>query len=165
MATNWHNSDQLYIKFGPNEATPAKVGSLKTFGPVRTIEFTLLLTALTDAAAIVDDHIKLPKYAQVETIEIVNEVAATSGGSATLRIGQIDADRASNGDDDSFVADAALATFNAAGERNLIVSGGTGAGVGFGPIFSKSVYLTASYETAAFTAGKLKVRLNYRLTQ
>jgi hypothetical protein len=162
--STWQNNDGLFVKFGTREATPSKVGDVKTFGPLQTLELTLTMTELTDTNAIISDAAKLPKNVLIQSIELLPTVAITSGGSAVLDIGLIDNDRSSNHDDDALIAAHAIASHNAVGEWTNIILGGTGAGVQFGVVTTKNTYITAGFDTAAYTAGKLKIRINYLFT-
>lgn len=165
MATNWHNSDQLYIKFGPNEATPAVVGSYRSAGAIRgVVEIDLDLTTLTDTAAIINDTCKLPDGAIIESIETIALEAAT-GSSSVLDLGVIDEDRASNGNDDALIAAAPVADWGTVGNRVVYTQGSDEHGDLVGTILTKSLYITASYDTAAFDTGRLKLRINYTMTE
>lgn len=166
MSTNWHNSDELYIKFGANEATVSVAGDQPKKGGNHVLEFNIAdLTTLADTNAIINSTAKLPDGALIERIVVTNTTAATSGGSAVLDIGTIDNDRSSNGDDDSLLAALPIASFNTIGERSEYVVGTTYAGALVGTILTKDVYITVGYDTAAFTAGALKIRIEYFLTE
>ena len=158
----WYNSDGLYVKFGTETDTSVKAGEYRTNGPQRMIELTITaMTALGTAAAIQDDVTVVPKNARIEKVEIVTTTAVTSGGAAVLNIGLIRTDRTTELDYDGFVAAAALATFNAAGETVTITNGATGAGALVGTTLAYNGLLTADYDTAAFTAGAIKVRIYF----
>ena len=128
---SWLNSDGLYIKFGQEEGVSTKGG---TYGDVEAgqhvVEFTIDLTALTTSAeTILSDTTLIPKGYQLTKVELVNTVAATSGGSATLDVGFIRAsDRSTAVDADGAIAAAALSTFNTKGETVTYTVGSTGAG-------------------------------------
>lgn len=165
-STNWHNDDELYIKFGVNEATVSVAGGRPKHGQDYTVEFDIAdLTTLADTNAIINSNIKLPDGALIKKITIINTTAATSGGSAVLDVGTIDNDRASNGNDDSLLAAVPLASFNTIGELSEYVVGTTYAGALVGTILTKDVYITVGYDTAAFTAGALKIRIEYFMTE
>lgn len=165
--SEWYNEDGLLIKYGPNSyKSDAKAGTFATsISGENVVEFTLDLTTLTDAAAIQNDHVRLPHKALVTKVELVVTTAATSAGAAVLDIGVIDADdRTSNGDDDYLVAAAALTSIDALGDVVTIIQGGTAHGAGVGAAVNAEgagVLVTASYDTAAFTAGVVKVRVFY----
>lgn len=159
----WYNSDGLYIKFGTEgDTSSVQAGEYRTNGPQRMVELVIpAMTALGTAAAIQNDACRLPKNARIEKVEIVTTTACTSGGSAVLNIGLQRTDRSTELDYDGLVAAAAIATFNAAGETVSITAGGTAAGALLGTTLAYNGYLTADYDTAAFTAGAIKVRVFY----
>lgn len=158
----WYNSDGLYIKFGTDQATAGKAGEYRTNGAQRVVELSIpALTALTTTGVIQDDHVVLPAGARIEKVEVVTKTAATSGGAATLDIGLIRTDRSTAYDDDGLVAAAALTTIDAAGETTSLTVGSTGAGALIGTTLANNGYLVASYNTAAFTAGAVTVRVYF----
>lgn len=165
MATDWTNNDGLRVKFGANEATPSIVGTYRAAGAVRgCMEINLDLTTLADAAAIINYNSKLPDGALIESIEVLATEAAT-GTNAVLDVGVIDEDLTSNGDDDALLVALAQTAYAAVGDNNTYTQGDSGHGALVGTILTKSLYLTASYDTAAFTAGQLKIRINYSMTE
>lgn len=159
---SWLNEDGLYIRYGTEEAEVAKSGQYRGVGPAEIVELKLTGTDLVDDAVIVDRVTRLPDNVQIEKIEVVVDTAFTSGGSAVLDIGVIDTDEVSNPDDDALVAALALSALNVQGETTEITNGGTGAGALVGTKTTKNTYITASYDTAAFTAGVALVRLYLR---
>lgn len=156
----WMDNTGLYRKYGTEKAQPNKGGEYRTDGPQRMIEVKLTLTDLAATPSIVSDTIFFPK-SRIEKVEIVNETAATSDGSAVLNIGLIRTDRSTEIDYDGIVAAAALSTFNSAGETVTITAGGTAAGALVGTTTTNVGYLTADYDTAAFTAGVIRVRIYF----
>jgi hypothetical protein len=162
MALNprsWRNSDGLNVWFGPSEGTSQKGGEVRTNGDARVIEQVITLTDLTSSAQYIDTHITIPTGALIEYVEVVTLTAATSGGSATLNIGLKGTDESTNVSDTALVSAAALTTIDAAGEKTTLVVGSTGAGSSIGATTSSKNHITAKYGTAAFTAGKVLVRV------
>ena len=157
----WKNNDGLYLKYGTEKATANKGGEFRLDGPLHMVEVKIDLTALTSSAAIVSDQIFFPKNARIEEIEVVTHTAATSGGSATLDVGLQQTDRSTEIDYNGFVAALAKTAVDAAGEKNVIRVGSTGAGALIGTTNSTVGYITANYGTAAFTAGVVYVRVKY----
>jgi hypothetical protein len=155
----WMNSDGLYIKFGTDEADHGVAGEYSTLGPQRMVEAKLTLTEAALTAAIVDDNVWLPAGARIEKVEVIAETAATSGGAAVLNVGLQRQDRSTELDYDGLVAALALTAINAAGETNSLTPGSTGAGALIGTTLANAGYLTFDYDTAAFTAGVMKVRV------
>ena len=158
----WYNSDGLYIKFGTEEATVGTAGEYLTTGPQQMIELTIsALTALTTTGVIQDYNVVVPKNARIEKVEVITTTDVTSGGSATLDIGLIRTDTSTAYDDDGLVAALAIASFNSAGETASLTVGSTSAGALIGTTLANNGYLVASYNTAAFTAGAVKIRIYY----
>lgn len=167
----YFNTDGLYIKTGREEGALAVGGTYRTAGPLQCTEVKLTLaTDALVASSIVGSAggqlgTIIPGGVRIEAVEIVNEVAATSGGAATLDIGLVRLDRTTAIDIDGLVAAAALATFNAAGERQYLTAGITGAGALVGTTTANPGYVVANYVTAAFTAGKIAVRVYWMRPQ
>lgn len=158
----WMNSDGLYIKYGPDAGVAGKAGA---YGDVESgahvIEANITLTGLGTAAAIVDDNVFIPKGYVITQVETITTTAATSGGSAVLNVGLQRRDRSTEIDYDGILAAVALTAIDTLGETNVIRKGSTGAGALVGTVTSAdySGYLTADYDTAAFTAGVVKIRV------
>lgn len=161
----WTNNDGLLVKFGTEEAELGAGGHVKTMGALDVIEVEILLTDLTTTAAVVDQHIVVPSSSRIEKIEVVSETAATSGvavgGSATLDIGLVRLDRSTELDHDGFVAALALSSINVSGELNTLAPGVTSAGALVGTTLANPGVITARYAVAAYTAGKVVVRVHF----
>ena len=161
--STWHNNDGLFIRFGTKEAEVGVAGEYRTNGPQRMVEVTIpAMTALGTGAAIQDDSAVIPKGARIEKVEVITDTLVTSGGSATLNIGLIRTDRTTELDYDGLVAALALASFNAAGETAVLTTAVTSAGALLGTTLANNGLITADYDTAAFTAGAIRVRVYYR---
>jgi hypothetical protein len=159
---SWLNDDGLYIRYGTEEAALAKGGQYSGTGPTEVIEFSITGTDLADAAAIVDRVTVLPDNVQIEQIDILVDTAFTSAGSAVLDIGVVDLDETSNADDDALVAAVALGAIDAIGDKVELIQGTSGHGALVGTKTTKNTFVTASYDTAAFTAGEARVRIHVR---
>lgn len=157
----WTNSDGLIVKFGTEEGDSGKAGTYRTHGPLQITEVEITLTGLGTATAIQDQHTVIPSGARIEKVEVVAKTAATSGGSAVLNVGLIRLDRTTAIDEDGLVAALALSTINASGELNTLIPGGTGAGALVGTTLANPGVLAADYDTAAFTAGVVVVRVHW----
>lgn len=167
-AGSWRNADGLIVYFGPKEGQAGNGGEYKTYGPTRQIESIFDLTGLTSTAQYWDQHFEIPKGAFVESVEVEVLVAATSGGSATLNIGLAGSDQSTNLSDTALVSALALTSINTAGQKVTLVAGSTGAGSSIGTALPGSTstainegLVTAKWGTAAFTAGRIAVRVNY----
>jgi hypothetical protein len=157
----WTNNDGLYIRFGTDEAVHAKGGDFRPSGGKHITEVEITATSLGTAAAILDNTVTIPAGARIEKVEVVAETACTSGGAAVLNVGLIDQDRTTAIDADGLVAALALASINVVGELNTLSVGVTGAGALVGTTLTNAGLLTADYDTAAFTAGVVVVRVHW----
>ena len=162
---SWYNNDGLLVKIGTEEATAGKAGSYEWDGPQSMVELVINpLTGLTASAVIQSDVVALPAGAVIQEVHVIADVAATSGGAATLNVGLIKSDRSTNVSDTAVVNAMAITAIDAAGETNKLLVGSTGAGTSMGAsVGTLPVLLTAKYGTAAFTAGKVTVRIFYVL--
>ena len=163
MATNWHNDDGLYIKFGRNEGTGVTGGEVpgNHAGPNKVAEQVITLTSLGSASTILNDAVLIPAGARIEKVQIITDTLATSDGSATLNVGLIREDRSTTYDADGFVVQAALTTIDAAGETTDYVEGSTAHGALIGTTLAYAGRLVADYDAAAYTAGVIRVRIHY----
>ena len=158
----WTNSDGLYIKFGTEEAQAATSGMYRKADNVHEAEVVITLTALgTSAARVGSETLVIPSGARIVGVTVVNQTAATSGGSAVLNVGLQRLDRTTELDYDGLLAAAPLADYNAAGEIKEYVIGVTGVGALVGTTLANPGYITADYDTAAFTAGVIRVKIFY----
>lgn len=157
----WTNSDGLYIKFGQEEGAVGTAGEYRTNALERVTEVVITLTSLATSAAIQDQHVTIPSGARITKVKVINEVAATSGGSAVLNVGLQRLDRSTELDYDGLLAASALADFNSAGETKEYAIGVSTVGALVGTTLSNPGYITADYDTAAFTAGKLRVQIHW----
>jgi hypothetical protein len=160
-AGSWRNADGLIVYFGPTEGTPGNGGEYRSLGPNRVQESIVDLTQLTSSAVYLDQHFEIPKNAFIEQVVVEVLVAATSGGSATLNVGLKGSDQSTNVSDTALVNAAALATINAAGDKLTLVTGATGAGSSIGTALAANGLVTVKYGTAAFTAGRILIRVEY----
>lgn len=162
MAQTWLNPDGLYKKYGVTKTTANTGGEYVTTGALREIEVNIPdLTALATGSSILSDVVFTPKM-RIEEVEIVTTTAVTSGGSAVLNVGLVQTDRSTAIDVDGLVEALAIASFNAAGEKVVLRPGATSAGALIGTTPSAVGYLVADYDTAAFTAGAITIRIRYR---
>jgi hypothetical protein len=161
MVNAWYDNTGLYRKYGTDKATPHIAGEYCTYGDTREVEVTLTLPSLGSSASIVDDTVVIPAGARIEEVSIVAHTAATSSGSAVLNIGLSRTDRTTELDYDGLVAALAKTAYDAAGEKTTINVGSTGAGALIGTTLAYTGHITADYDTAAFTAGVIRVRIRY----
>lgn len=165
MAKTWKNSDGLYVKSGVDEATRSVAGESMFDGMYHDVEFTIqAMTSVVSAGgatAIVDDNFMFPTGARIEKCEVIVETACTGTG-ATLDIGLIRYDRSTELDYNGIVAAQILSTLTPAGTITTHTAGSTYAGALLGTTTANPGYLTINYNTAAYTAGKVVVRIFWR---
>lgn len=156
----WTNSDGLYIKFGTEEATVGTAGEYSIMvGPEHMTEAVITLTSLATSAARQNETVTIPSGVRITKVKVINEVTATSGGSATLNVGLQRLDRSTELDYDGLLVAAPLADYNLVGETKEYIIGVTGVGALVGTTTANPGYITADYDTAAFTAGKVRVQI------
>lgn len=161
----YFNTDGLYIKMGREEGAQAKGGTYRTHGALQQTEVKLdLVTDSLVATSIVGSSSGqlgtiIPGGVRIEAVEVITETAVTSGGSATLDVGLVRLDRTTEIDNNGLVAALAIASFNASGERVYLTNGVTGFGALVGTTTTFPGYIVSNYGTAAFTAGKVVVRV------
>lgn len=158
----WMNNDGLYIKYGADEGAVGKAGAYSAMVAGQlVVEVDITLTSLGTGSSILDDNVFIPKGYTITQVEVIATTAATSGGSAALNIGLIRKDRSTAIDADGLVAALALTAIDATGETTVLRKGSTGAGALIGTVTDATYpgYLVADYDTAAFTAGVVKVKI------
>lgn len=157
------NRDGLILKYGTDKAVANTVGEYSFDGPRHLIEITISdLTKITatDGSFLLSDQYILPKSARIEQVDVVTETAATGSG-AVLNIGLISTDLATEIDYNGLIAAVAQTVLTPAGKTTQIRTGDTYAGALLGTTTASAGYLVADYDTAAFTAGKVIVRIYY----
>lgn len=169
----WVNADGLAVKFPDLEVVQGVGGEICVEQSPKLLEFdldwemfTTDISTAPDSATevkIVDYNLVIPNGALIEQIEIVTTEAWTSGGSLTLNIGGVArSDYTTINDEDGFVDDLALASFNALNEKYVIILGTTGAGAYLTAAPTVDIVPCVRWGTAAPTAGTSKIRIFYR---
>lgn len=178
LGAGWFNSDGLFIPFGRNEATTQNVGEFCTAetGDWREVQVVLDLATLPLGETILSESVRFPKEAIFAEVEMYTEIAATSGGAATLALGTIDLDRsghtAPSGVANGLFTAQALAIFQDLGSKKVFGDGSSSpAGATAGSLIINAteltapVLLSATVATAVFTAGRVRLRIRYLPTQ
>jgi hypothetical protein len=112
---------------------------------------------LVDSAPVLDlSAARLPAGAYVISATLLVETTFT-GATATLDIGTFKASDGTALDIDGFVEAAAVATLTAGADI-------AGAGAQIGTIIAEDTYVVATYNTAAFTAGKARCVIEYMMS-
>lgn len=149
----WTNSDGLFIRFGADEATLTTAGEYGTVAEgLHVTECKLILDDDFPSASTVQANTSvIPSGATIHKVVVISEIAATSGGSATLNVGLNRLDRTTAIDADGLVEDLALASINANGETTTLLTGAAPSGALIGTTLSNPGIFVADYDTAAFT--------------
>lgn len=152
----------LYRKYGNTASASHIGGENRTNGDLREISFMLDLTTVGSSPTIINDVAIFPKTVRIRDVDVTTYTAATSAGSAaTLNLGFIALDRSTEVDYDGLLATYDQSRMDAAGETNNVVVGGTDAGAKLGSSNTSPAYICADYDTEAFTAGVVLIRIRY----
>lgn len=161
----WTNLDGLFIPFGVQEAAATNTGEFKHVGGRHIAEVIIDLANLPTQASgdiqIQSDTVTIPNGAFIEEIRLT-VLKETTGATATLDIGLVDQDRATEIDFNGLVtAHAGINDGTDLGQVFLINIGSTGAGALVGTKITNSGLITANPLTASFTAGVVKAEIYY----
>lgn len=176
----WQNSDGLRIKFGTAEAdrTGAYVGQYASTDAgnemVTHAIFDLATVAASTTPYILSPTVSIPNGAYIRYVTVQVNVE-TAGVNANLDLGLIDQDCATEIDFDGLLAAADI--FNAgtdlgkyfvyspAGQAvdGTAAAATTEGGALLGTFITNTGLLTARYDTAAFTAGRLSVKVYWAM--
>lgn len=154
----------LYTKIGPETAVVSTGGEYKTYGELREIELKLNLATAGAIATpvIVNDNIFFPKGVVIQEVEYYTDVASVTG--STFDLGLVATDRVTEIDFNGILAAVTLAATSGAnvGIKTVVVKGGTFAGALVGGAALASVgYICMNFNTTAFTAGTVRIRIRY----
>ena len=157
----WLDNDGLYHKYGTTKTTANVAGEFQTLGALREIEVKLDLTTLTSSAVIISDVTFFPKM-RIEEVVIEVQTAATSSGTGTLDVGLIKTDRTTEIDYNGLIAAETTADLDTAGKKITYIYGTSKAGALIGTTTTSVGHITANYNTGAFQAGVVYIRIRYR---
>lgn len=157
------NADGLNVNLGTTEGTAGRAGEYRQLSGTRILEFAVNLVDVTSATAgatILDSYAGFDKGWQIEKVDIETTVTVTGAG-ATLNLGLVRSDRSTEVDFDGLGTAAALTTtsMGAVGTVLTYIKGTSNAGALLGTILANNGFLVADYDTAAFTAGRITVRV------
>lgn len=164
---SWLNTDGLYLKFGTDKTIANKGGEYRNNERIRTVEFKIDLTTLTETETPISDTVFFPANARIQDIEVNTLVVAATG--TAIDLGLVRTDRATEIDYNGFLAAYPTAQMSVAGENVTLqqevtipaTMTGTGALVGT-TVGTLPGYVTCSRTTAtAFTAGQIFVKIHY----
>jgi hypothetical protein len=164
--STWTNQDGLVVGFGPHTVDNDVAGVYGGTKKVLSVEYDLADLSDTFAATTVKPQDpRIPRGSYITRATIQTLVAATSGGAATLDVGTWGVGLATEvvDDADGLVADVTIAEMTSIGETHvcdgaLILASD---GVGVGATSNSDVVIAPSYETAVFTAGRIRLTVEY----
>lgn len=152
--TTWTNEDGLLVRFGTARSEVAEDGVALADEHLFVLDVAdATLLADADTAAEAGDRPFIPAGAVIKDAYFEVTEAFTSGGSAVLDLGTKEAD-GSTIDDDGFDAAIAVAALTA---DSVTISDGAL----IGTKVTVDSFPTATYDTAAFTAGAGKLVVKY----
>jgi hypothetical protein len=155
------NDDGLTIKLGVSEGQSGVAGEYEdTVGGSRVIAFAVDLVDVGSSAAVFDENCIFDKNLLIEKVEVETTTAVTGSG-ATLNIGLQKTDHSTELDYDGLGKAAALTQTAMATKGTILtyVTGTSNAGALIGTQLAENGLLTLDYDTAAFTDGRITVRV------
>lgn len=159
---NTSDLNNLHRKYGNTASVSHIGGEYRTTNGLHVMEFALDLTTVGTSATIIDDVSIFPKNMRIQEVEVVCHTAADStSDTATLNLGFIALDRSTEVDFDGLLATYDQSRMDAAGEKNTVILAGTDAGAKIGASLTSPAYVCADWDTEAFTAGVVIIRIRY----
>lgn len=160
----WTNADGLVVKLGTIEGQSGRAGVYRELlGGQHIVEVAVNLidVGVTDGGTVLDYNTIIPKGANIQKVE-VETLAAVTGTNAVLNIGLIRTDMTTELDFDGLGTAAALTQTAMAAKGTVLtyIKGTSNAGalVGAAALANNGI-LVADYNTAAFTAGRIAIRI------
>lgn len=168
MAQTWLNADGLYVKFNGSAGTATTAGQYAAEGDRSITELEIDLSKLTSTAGtVLFDNVIIPKDAWIEKILVRVAVPATSSGdvdTGTFDLGLVRFDRTTEIDYDGLIQQMVeddLDTLNT--EQALTINTAGKGGDLMGTQLANSGYICGNFNTTAFTAGKVRVLIYFRM--
>lgn len=173
LNTTYYNADGLTQAYGTEEGRVGKGGEFQSMGELRVINVAIpdltALSATQTSPSILDRNVFLPKAAYIRRVRLINTgTAVTTGSTSLINVGTVKRDTTTEGDFNGILDSIDSADFNAAGEERDYIFGTTGAGALVGVTSgtdSGGYYISASAETAVFTAGAVKIQIFFDFNQ
>jgi len=151
------NADGLFVLTNTGEGTPREQG-ITTEGAKKyfVLDIEDMTAVPVSAAAPQQNDAYIPAGSFITGAFIIVDTACTSGGSATLNVGlQTRAGAAIDADG----IDATVAVADLAANKAVVCNGALVGGTA--TIGAENGYISFDYDTAAFTAGALKIVIEY----
>lgn len=162
MVQSWMNSDNLYLKFGPDKTTAVKGGEFHIAPDgVHAVTFTVDLTTLTETETPLSDVVMIPAGVFIKEVEVLTQTAAATGVAIDLGFVK-NSDRSTEVDFDGLLAAFPTASMNAPGEKVTVIDGQGQDGALIGTTLASTSLVTCSRTTAtAFTTGKVRITIRF----
>ena len=173
---SWMNKDNLYVKFGRDEAQKVLGGEFQGSDGRHVFEFVIPYSEVQSATKVILGSVSnpnafgvvLPKGLFIDAMNTEAEVAFTSSGtigSSTLQIGLVKAsDRSTDYDADGLTSTSFVGSaFDAAGETvNFTAGSGTGYGSALGTALTEDTIVSvmnSQHSSHPYTDGRMRVRV------
>lgn len=160
----------LLQKFGPDKGRARLAGEVSQLESGRhcaTVYLNLgnMPTAASGNEMIVDDTVTIPNGAFIEQVDVLVIKEPVTSGSPNLDLGLVDQDRSTEIDFNGLIAagDAWETGGTDLGTLFTYVKGTTEAGALIGTKLTNTGIITASPDTADWTAGFLQIRIYYSM--
>jgi hypothetical protein len=163
----WVNADGLRVPFHKKQGEATKVGFYRESGNGRhvasvVVDLAGLPTAASGNEQIQGDQVYIPNGAFIEKVTVTVIKEPTTSGSPNLDLGLVDQDFSTEIDFNGLLAAAdAFESGTDLGAQVEYVKGTTEAGALIGTKLTNTGIITASADTADWTAGKLLVEVQY----
>jgi hypothetical protein len=167
LTTGTMNADNLFVRYGTNEATVQRGGDYKRLADGQHIvsvivDLATLPTAASGNEQIVAEGVLIPNGALISKIRVTVLEEPTTSGSPNLDFGLVDQDRSTEIDFNGFLAAAdAFETGTDLGAVVEYVKGTTEAGALVGTVLTNTGLLTCSADTADWTDGTVRLDVEY----
>lgn len=158
---NFVNADGLNQYYGLGEAVITRGGEFQMAGGSHVTEVFIDLTSLLADANeyIVADNVTIPAGAFIEKVELM-VTKVTAGASSTLDLGLVDQDRTTEIDFDGLLVNSSTTWHTGViGTTVTYDTNTSGNGALVGTQITNTGLITASWDTAAFTAGEIRIRI------
>jgi hypothetical protein len=160
----WTNSDGLKVPFGTHTADNEVPAVTAANGGTKVMVMEIVGINLVDTIAAANVAPEAPQIRRGSTIKkatlMVSE-AFTSGGAATLDLGLWGVSAGVVDDADGIDVDIALTAIDAIGDVVICDGAVVNGVIAVGATANSNCAITASYETAVFTAGKATLIVEY----
>lgn len=157
MGTFYTNSDGLQQHYGTRDSSESLAVESAGVNVDKTLVLDFNGVDLVDASPTIDrTAARLPAGAYIKSVTVLVETTFV-GATATLDIGTFKASDGTELDIDGFVAAQAVGGLTAGADI-------AGAGSQVGTIIAEDTYVLATYNTAAFTAGKARCIVTYTMS-